>query len=193
MAVPAKTVNELIALIRSNPGKYSYAHGGVGAASQLAGEQFRLTLGLDLVPVPYNGAGPAVAAAVGGHTPICFAALTPAAPQIKEGNVRALAVTSKTRSKILPNVQTMAEAGYPDIEGDSWVGVLVPAGTPKDIIALLNRVIVNALDQPDMKEQLPTLGFEPVGSTPDEFGKQIKFEIKMWAKVIRSANIHQDL
>jgi tripartite-type tricarboxylate transporter receptor subunit TctC len=188
-SVPAKTVNELLALIRANPGKYNYAHGGVSAATQLAGEQFRLSLGLDLVPIPFNGGGPATAAVVAGHTPMSFAALTPAAPQIKEGNLRALAVTSKTRSQTLPNVPTMVETGHPQIEGDSWVGVLVPAGAPKDIIALLNREIINAIEQPDMKERLPTLGFEAVGSTPEQFAKQIKFEIETWGRVIRAANI----
>jgi tripartite-type tricarboxylate transporter receptor subunit TctC len=135
-AVPAKTVDEFIALIKANPGKFSYAHGGVGSATHLAGEQFRLAVGLDLVPVPYNGGGPAVAAVVAGHTPMAFCAVTPAAPQIKQGNVRALAVTSKARSLSAADVLTMAEAGHADIEGDSWVGVLVPAGTPKDIITL---------------------------------------------------------
>jgi tripartite-type tricarboxylate transporter receptor subunit TctC len=191
-SVPAKTVNELIALISANPGKYSYAHGGAGAQSHLAGEQFRLSLSLDLVPVPYNGGGPAVAAVVAGHTPIGFNAITPAAPLIREGNVRALAVTSKTRSQTIPNVPTMTEAGYADIKGDSWVGVLVPAGTPKDIIALLNREIVNSIAQPDMKERLTTLGFEPVGSTPEQFAKQIKLEIETWGNVIRAAKIRLD-
>jgi tripartite-type tricarboxylate transporter receptor subunit TctC len=129
-SVPARTVNDLVALIRANPGKYSYAHGGVGAATQLAGEQFRLSLGLDLVPIPYNGGAPAAAAVVAGHTPIGFALPAAAVPQIKEGNLRALAVTSKTRSQAALDVPTLTESGYPDIEGDSWVGVLVPVGTP---------------------------------------------------------------
>jgi tripartite-type tricarboxylate transporter receptor subunit TctC len=188
-SLPAKTVSDLVALIRANPGKYSYAHGGVGAATHLAGEQFRLSLGLDLVPIPFNGGGPSVAAVVAGHTPIGFCQITPVVPQIKDGNLRALAVTSKTRSQSALDVPTMTEAGYPNVQGDSWFGVLVPAGTPRDIIASLNHQIVNSVLQPDMKERLATLGFEAVGSTPEEFAKQIKLEIEMWGKIIREAKI----
>jgi tripartite-type tricarboxylate transporter receptor subunit TctC len=188
-SVPAKTVSELVALIRANPGKYSYAHGGVATATHLAGEQFRLKLGLDLVPVPYSGAGPATAAVVAGHTLIGFSSITPAVPQIKEGNVRALAVASKRRSQPISNVPTMTEAGYAGIESDSWVGLLVPVGTPKEIIALLNREVVAILSQPDMKDRLVTLGLEPVSNTPEQFAEQIRYEVEMWGKLIRGANI----
>jgi tripartite-type tricarboxylate transporter receptor subunit TctC len=188
-SVPARTVAELVGLIRAGPGKYSYASGGVGAQTHLAGEQFRLSLGLDLVYVPFTGGNPAVAAVVAGHVPIGFNTLTPAVPQIKEGKLRALAVTSRARSQILPDVPTMAEAGYPGIRGDSWVGVLVPAGTPKDIVALLYREIASIIEPPDMKQRLATLGFEPVVSTPREFAVQIRDEIETWGKVIRAANI----
>lgn len=188
-SVPAKTLKDLVALIKVNRGKYSYASAGAGTQAHLAGEQFRLSLGLDLVHVPFNGGGPAVAAVVGGHTPIGFSSPAASIPQIKEGNVRALAITSKTRSQILPDVPTMTEAGYPEIEGDSWVGVLVPAGTPKDIISLLHREIVRIIALPDMKAQLGELGYDPIGSTPEEFATRIKVEIENWAKVIRAANI----
>ena len=188
-SVPAKTVNELVALIRANPGKYIYAHGGVGSATHLVGEKFRLSLGLDIVPVPYNNGGPATTAVVAGHIPIGFNPVIPAVPQIEEGKLHAVAVTSKTRSRSLPNVPTMAEAGYADIWGDSWVGVLVPAGTPKSIIALLNREIVGSIGHPDMNKRLVTLGFDPVGSAPEQFAEQIKLEIETWGKVIRAANI----
>jgi tripartite-type tricarboxylate transporter receptor subunit TctC len=188
-SVPAKTVKDLVALIRANPGKYSYASAGAGTQAHLAGEQFRLSLGLDLVHVPFNGGGPAIAAVVGGHTPIGFSSPAASIPQIKEGNVRALAITSKTRSQILPDVPTMTEAGYPEIEGDSWVGVLVPAGTSKDIISLLHREIVRIIALPDMKARLGELGYDPIASTPEEFATRIKVEIENWAKVIRAANI----
>ena len=188
-SVPAKTVKELVAVIRANPGKYSYASAGAGTQAHLAGEQFRLSLGLDLVHVPFNGGGPAIAAVVGGHTPIGFSSPAASIPQIKEGNVRALAITSKTRSQILPDVPTMTEAGYPEIEGDSWVGVLVPAGTSKDIINLLHREIVRIIALPDMKARLGELGYDPIASTPQEFAIRIKVEIENWAKVIRAANI----
>jgi tripartite-type tricarboxylate transporter receptor subunit TctC len=188
-SVPARTVAELVALIRSGSGKFSYATGGTGSQPHLAGEQFRLSLGLDLVHVPFGGGGPAVAAVVAGHAPIGFNVLTPVVPQVKEGKLRALAVTSKTRSQILPEVPTMTEAGYPDIEGDSWVGILVPAGTPNEIVGVLHREIAKIIALPEMKERLAALGFEPVVSAPDEFGRQIGAEIETWGRVIRAANI----
>ncbi|MEA3070031.1 MAG: hypothetical protein QOD29_1477 [Alphaproteobacteria bacterium] len=188
-SVPATTVSELVALIRAGGSKYSFATGGTGSQTHLAGEQFRLALNLDLVHVPFNSGGPAVAAVVAGHAPIGFNALTPAVPQIKDGRLRALAVTSNMRSQILPEVPTMTEAGYPGIAGDSWVGVLVPAGTPQAIIALLHSEIARIIAVPDMKERLATLGFEPVVSTPQEFGAQIRAEIERWGNVIRAANI----
>jgi tripartite-type tricarboxylate transporter receptor subunit TctC len=188
-SVPAKTVKDLVVLIKENAGKYSFASGGTGSPTHLAGEQFRLSLGLDLVHVPFNGGGPAIAAVVAGHAPIGFNALTPAVPQIREGRLRALAVTSKTRSQSLPDVPTMTEAGHPDIQGDSWVGVLVPAGTPKEIIALLHREIGKIIAVPDMRERLATVGFEPVVTTPEEFAKQMMVESATWAQVIRAAKI----
>jgi tripartite-type tricarboxylate transporter receptor subunit TctC len=188
-AVPAKTVAELAALIKANPGKYSFAHGGFGAQPHLTGEQFRLALALDLTQVPYNGAGPANASVVAGHTPIGFSSVAAAAPHINDGKLRALAVTSKARSHVLPDVPTMAEAGLANIVGDSWVGVLLPAGTPHDIVSLLHREIIEIIAQPDMKERLATLGFEPVASTPEEFARLIKDELETWGKVIRAAGI----
>jgi tripartite-type tricarboxylate transporter receptor subunit TctC len=188
-SVPAKTVKELVDLIKANPGKYSFGSAGAGTQAHLAGEQFRLSLGLDLVHVPFGGGGPAVAAVVAGHTPISFVSPQAAMQHVREGTVRALAVTSKTRSQIFPDVPTMAEAGYPDIEGDGWVGILVPAGTPAEIIAILYRDSAKILAQPDMKERLAALGYDVVASTPKEFAARIAVEIEMWAKVIRAANI----
>jgi tripartite-type tricarboxylate transporter receptor subunit TctC len=188
-AVPAKTVKELIDLIKANPGTYSFGSAGAGTQAHLAGEQFRLSLGLDLVHVPFGGGGPAVAAVVAGLTPIIFGSPQAAMQHVKEGTVRALAVTKKTRSQIFPDVPTMTEVGYPQIEGDSWVGILVPAGTPADVIAVLHRESAKVLAQPDMRARLATLGYDLVASTPEEFATRIKVEIDMWAKVIRAANI----
>jgi tripartite-type tricarboxylate transporter receptor subunit TctC len=188
-SVPAKTVQELVALIRANPGKYSFASGGFGTQPHLVGEQLRLSLGLDLVHVPFAGGGPAVASLIAGHTPIGINVVTPIVPHIKDGTLRVLAVASKTRSQLLPDVPTMAEAGYPDIEGDSWVGVLVPARTPKPIITALHRTIVKILTLPDLKDPLTALGYEVVASTPEEFANRIRLEIETWGKVIRAANI----
>jgi tripartite-type tricarboxylate transporter receptor subunit TctC len=188
-SVPAKTMEDLVALIKAGPAKYSFASGGTGTQPHLAGEQLRLSLGLDLVHVPHNGGGPALVSVLGGHVPMSFTTLSPAVPHIKDGTLRALAVTSRTRSQTVPDVPTMTEAGYPDIEGDTWVGVLVPIGTDPQIIALLNREIVKIVKLAAMKERLVQLGYEPVGTTPDEYGVRIRTEITKWAKVIRSAGI----
>jgi tripartite-type tricarboxylate transporter receptor subunit TctC len=152
-------------------------------------DKARAKMGLDLVHVPFNGGGPAIAAVVGGHIPIGFGSPAASIPQIKEGSVRALAITSKRRSQILPDVPTMTEAGYPEIGGDSWVGILVPAGTSKDIISLLNREVLKIIAMPEMEARLAELGYDPVASTPEEFAVRIKAEIESWAKVIRAARI----
>src|SRR5215468_10193238 len=187
--VPARTVEDLIALIKANPGKYNYASGGgVGSPGHLVGEQFRLSFGLDLPHIPFNGANLAAGSTVAGHTPITFLAPTPTIPLVREGRLRALAVTSKARMQALPDVPTMAEAGYPGIECDSWFGVVVPVGTPKEITTLLNREIVRILALPDIREHQATLGVDPVGSTPEEFAEAIKVGVEKWGKVIRLAN-----
>jgi tripartite-type tricarboxylate transporter receptor subunit TctC len=188
-SIPVQTIQELITLIRTNPGRYSYASGGVGSPGHLVGEQFRVQLGLDLVHVPFQSAGLAVQSAVGGHTAIVIVSPSPTVPQVHEGKLRAIAVTRKVRSQALPAVPTMAEAGHPDIAGENWFGFIVPAGTPKDIVALLHRELVKIVAMPDVKERLTALGFEAVGNTPDEFAVQIKAELVKWEKVIREANI----
>jgi tripartite-type tricarboxylate transporter receptor subunit TctC len=188
-SVPAHTIKDLVALIKASPGKYSYASPGTGTPGHLVGEMFRMSLGLDLVHVPFNSAGLAVGSAVAGHTPICFASPSPAAQQVIEGKLRGLAVTSKTRSQALPDLPTTAEVGYPAVAGDNWQGIVVPAGTPKEIIAFIHREIVSILALPDVRERLAMLGFEPVASTPEEFAEFAKVEFAKWAKVIRASNI----
>jgi len=188
-SVPANSVKELVALIKANPGKYSYASPGTGTPGHLVGETFRLSLGLDLVHVPFNSAGLAVSSAVAGHTPICFASPSPAAQQVHEGTLRGLAVTSKTRSQALPDLPTTAEAGYPDIAGDNWQGIVVPAGTPKEIVAFIHGEIVKVMALPDVRERLAVLGFEPVASTPEEFDEHARAEFAKWAAVIKASNI----
>jgi tripartite-type tricarboxylate transporter receptor subunit TctC len=188
-SVPARTVSELVALIKANPGKYSYASPGTGTPGHLVGELFRLSLGLDLVHVPFNSAGLAVGSSVAGHTPICFASPSPAAQQVIEGRLRGLAVTSKARSRSLPDVPTTAEAGFPGIAGDNWQGVVMPAGTPREVIGFLHREIVTILALADVKERLAVLGFEPVASTPAEFARQARNEFDAWAQLIRASGI----
>jgi len=189
--VPAKTVQELISLVKANPGKYSYASPGTGTTGQLAGELFRLSLNLDIMHVPFNGAAPAITSTVGGHTPMMFGALPGAAPSIKEGQLRALAVTSDKRDPSFPDVPTLAEAGVPDQESEFIQGVFVPNGTPKEIIDKLYREISRIVLLPEIKDRLATIGYTPVGNTPEEFSAQLRRDIARWAKVIREAGIKQ--
>jgi tripartite-type tricarboxylate transporter receptor subunit TctC len=188
-SVPAASVRELIDYIKANPGKLSFASPGLGTPSHLLGEQFKAMLGLDLVHVPYSGSGPAITATVAGHTPICFAALSTAVPQAREGKLRVLAVMSKNPSLSVPDVPTIAAAGYPGLDGDGWVGALFPAGTPKDIVALINREIGRIITLPDVKERFATLGLDPVGGTPDDFARALRAEGEKWARLIRAANL----
>ena len=189
--VPAKTVQELISLVKANPGKYSYASPGTGTTGQLAGELFRLSLNLDIMHVPFNGAAPAITSTVGGHTPMMFGALPGAAPSIKEGQLRALAVTSDKRDPSFPDVPTLAEAGVPDQESEFIQGVFVPNGTPKEIIDKLYREISRIVLLPEIKDRLATIGYTPVGNTPEEFSAQLRRDIARWGKVIREAGIKQ--
>jgi tripartite-type tricarboxylate transporter receptor subunit TctC len=186
-SVPATSVRELVELIKANPGRYNYASAGVGTSVHLIGEEFRLALGLDLVHVPFNGGGPAITSTMAGHTPIAFTALAPAMPHITKGTLRALAVMSHSES--LPDVPTIAEAGYPQIRGDEWIGVFVPAGTPRPVIDVLNREIAAVMALPATKEQLAMLGLTPIASTPEAFRDHIKADLERWAKVMRDANI----
>ncbi len=188
-SLPARNLSELVALIKSNPGKYTYTSGGVGTQGHLLGEMLRLSQALDIVHVPFNGAAPAIASAMAGHTPIAWSTIASAAQALEAGQLRPLAVASKTRSQLLSDVPTTAEAGYPDIQGDSWVGLLAPAGTPNEIIRAVQREISGIIALPDVRERLPTLGFEAVASTPEEFASRIKIETEMWGRVIRAANI----
>jgi tripartite-type tricarboxylate transporter receptor subunit TctC len=185
----ARNVKELIALLKANPGKFSYSSAGTGTPAHLAGELFKADYGVDIIHVPFTGGGPAMNSTIGGHTPISFPALSTAAPSILGGKVRGLAVMSPKRSSTLPDVPTMVEAGFGDQQADVFVGILLPSGSPRPVVDLLHREIVKALALAEVKEKLATLGFEPIGNSPDEFGAWIKGEVAKWAKVIRGANI----
>jgi tripartite-type tricarboxylate transporter receptor subunit TctC len=187
--VPAKTLPELVKLIQDNPGKYSYAGPGVGSTPHLGGELFRLTYKLDLVHVPFTGAAPAVQATIGGHTPIAFTALPSSMSAIQAGQVRAIGISATERSPQIPDVPTFAEEGVKDQEADTLTGIVAPAATPKEIVALLAREIAKGVGTAEVKERLAQLGFRPVANTPDEFAARIKVEIDKWGKVVRDANL----
>jgi tripartite-type tricarboxylate transporter receptor subunit TctC len=188
-SVPATSVKELVDWVKASPGKHSYAHAGMGTPGYLAGEMLKQAFGLDLVAVSFNGGGPAITATIGGHTPILYTSISTAAGHIKQGSVRALAITGAHRSPALPEVPTLAEAGARDQESDIILGLLVPGGTPQTVIDRLNRAIVAIVAVPEVRERLAALGFEPIASTPAEFADRIKWEIDKWAKVIRAADI----
>jgi tripartite-type tricarboxylate transporter receptor subunit TctC len=187
-SLPVRSIAELIAYVRQS-GKASFASAGVATTPHLSGELFRLSLDLDMVHVPFGGAGPALQSAIAGHTPIAFTGFPPAVPLVKAGSLRALAVTSARRLATLPDLPTMAEAGVPDQEAETMLIILVPSATPKEIVALLHREIARIIALPEIKQRLDTLGFEPLASTPADSATRIRQELSRWAKVVRDAKI----
>jgi tripartite-type tricarboxylate transporter receptor subunit TctC len=190
-SIEAKTVKELVELIKANPGKHNFASAGVGQTGHLAGELLKTSYKLDLTHVPFNGGAPIMNSMMGGHTLIAFLSLPSAAAYIRDGRVRALAVTSEKRSSVVPDVPTTAEAGFPELATEFFQGVLAPAGTPKEIIDRWHTEIVNAAKQPDVQKRLTAMSFEAQPNTPDQFAAMIKAEVAKWAVVIRDAKIPQ--
>jgi tripartite-type tricarboxylate transporter receptor subunit TctC len=189
-SVPAKTVKELVELVKKEPGKYTgYAQPGLGTSAHLTGELFRLSLKLDLPSIPFGGGGPMIQSVVAGHTPIAFSSMPPAAAQIQAGNLRALAVTGEKRIDSLPDVPTLIEAGYPGQTGETPVGFYVQTGTPKEVGAIIRQKVLKIIAMPDVKDKLAAVGFVPIGDTPEEFAAYLKSEGEKWGKVIRDGNI----
>ena len=182
-------MKQLVELVKANPGKYSFASAGVGQSGHIAGELFKLSFGLDLMHVPFNGGAPAVNSTIGGHTPIAFLALPVASAYIKDGKLRALAVTSAKRAPEFPDVPTLAEAGAPNQESEFIAGLLAPAGTSKDIVERLYREVAKIVASPDIQVSLAKISYRPVVNTPEEFEAWIKAEVPRWAKVIEEAHI----
>jgi tripartite-type tricarboxylate transporter receptor subunit TctC len=188
-SVPAKSVDELVALAKADPGKFSYASAGRGTPAHLAGELFKVTFAVDITHVPFNGGGPGTAAAIAGHVPMSVSALPTAVTYIRAGNLRALALFSSRRSSALPDVPTMKEATGHDLPADIVNGFVFPTGTPKPLVDFLHREVVKVMAMPDVKEKLASMGFDAVGSTPEEFTAWIRSEIPRWGQVIRDAKI----
>lgn len=187
--LPVQNVKELAELIKANPGKYSYASPGIGTPGHMTAELFRLSLGLDLVHVPFNGGGPAMASTIGGHTPIAFGSPAASIAQVKNGKLRGLAVASGKRLLALPDVPTMAQAGFPDVDVEFWIGIFAPASTPKDIVGVLNREVEKAVALPDVRERLDALGFEPATIALADSAAKLRSESEKWAKVVKAAGI----
>ena len=191
-SVPAKTVKELADYIHANPGKMSFATPGFGTTASLAAESFKYAMKLDIQPVPFNGAGPALNAVIAGQVPIGVMALPPVTPHLKAGTLRALAFTTEKRVNVAPDVPTMKEAGVPgDQISDVMQGVFAPGGTPKPIVDLLQAEIAKAVAAPDVKAKLDALGFDAIADRPDHFAARIKAEVPKWATVIETAKIQK--
>ena len=188
-SVPAKSVQELIALAKAQPDKLSYGSSGAGNAGHLAGELFNGMAGIKMVHIPYKGGAPAMIDLLAGQIQLIFSSAPTAVPQVKAGRIRGLAVTTARRSVILPELPTIAEAGLPGFEADNWYGVVTTMETPRAVIDRLNTEIVRALHTADVKQALLTQGLEVRTSTPQEFGAYIKSEFGKWGKVIRTAGI----
>lgn len=191
-SVAAASLAEFIALAKAQPGKITLGHGGVGATTHVVGELFQLRAGVKLNPVPYKGTGPAVADTVAGQVQSAISTMPAAVPHIQSGRLRGLGIAGRKRSTAIPDVPTMAEAGVKGVEGENWNGVLAPAGVPPAIIAQLNREIVKAVSQPQVRERLAALSLEAIPSTPSEFRKVLDAELKKWAEVVKAAHIQAE-
>lgn len=191
-ALPIKSVKELIAYAKANPGKLNYASVGNGSSSQLTMELLKADAGIDIVHVPFNGSPPAVTATIQGETQMLFAVMQPLQAQIQAGKLRAIAVTTAKRFPLLPDIPTIAEAGYPGFEALAWNGILVAAGTPQPIIQRLNTEINAILKDPSVKNTLNAQGFDLVGGPPEDFAKLIRSESDKWAPVIKKTGAKID-
>src|SRR5436190_19537349 len=191
-ALPVNSVKELVAYAKSNPGKLNYASVGNGSSSHLTMELLKATAGIEAVHVPFNGSPPAVTATIQGETQAMFAVMQPLQAQVQAGKLRALAVTTAKRFPLLPELPTIAESGYPGFEALAWNGVMVPAATPKPIIARLNAEMNAILKQPDVVEKMHASGFDLIGGTPEDFGSLIKRETETWSPVIKKLGLKVD-
>ena len=187
-----KTAKDVIAAARKTPGKLTYASAGNGTSIHLAGEVFTSLAQVDMLHVPYKGSGPAVSDLLGGQVNYMFDSITSARPHIESGKLRALGVTTAKRSKSLPNVPTLAEAGLPGYEVSPWFAVFMPAATPKDIVAKVNAALLEAMKDPDVVKRFETIGAEPVGSTPEEMAQHLARESERWTKLIQERGIKLD-
>ncbi len=189
-AVPAKTVQEFVAWAKARPGKVFFASSGTGNSPHITAELFNLATGLAMVHVPYRGSGPALTDLIGGQgVQVMFDNMPSAIGFARAGSLRALAVTGSARSPAAPELPTVRESGYPDVEVLAWFGLFAPAHTPRPVIDRLHREVVAALRTPELQKQLAELGAQPVGNTPDEFAKVVEDDVKRWARVVKAANI----
>lgn len=188
-SLPVKSVKEFIALAKSQPDALSYGSAGNGSSNHLAGELFKIMSGAPITHVPYKGSGPAMADLIGGHIGFMFDAINTSLAHMKTGRIRALGIGTLKPSRVAPELPTIASQGLPGYEANTWIGVLAPAGTPREIVSQLNGHLVRILKMPDIQERLSSQGAEPVGSTPDQFDAFLRSEVAKWGKVIRDARV----
>ncbi|MEA2946571.1 MAG: hypothetical protein QOI40_1901 [Alphaproteobacteria bacterium] len=191
-SLPAKTLGELIAYVRANPGKVTFGSGGNGTPAHLAGELLKIEAKLDMTHVPFRGTGPALQAVIGGHVPMAYNPPPPLIPHIQNGAIRAIAITTLTRTAALPDVPTIAELGFPGFEATTWHGLVAPAGTPKEVVATLHRATVAALADGEVRKALNDLGVDIVSDTPEEFRAYITSEIPKWAAIVKASGAKVD-
>jgi tripartite-type tricarboxylate transporter receptor subunit TctC len=191
-SVPARSVQDLIALAKAQPGKLKYASGGSGTTSHLAAELFKTMTGVDMVHVPYKGGGAAYADLLSGQVQLYFVGIPGTVQYLKAGKLRALGVTTSRRSPAVPEVPTIAESGVPGFNATTWWGILAPAGTPQALISRLDQEVGRILRQPDLRAKLDEQGFESVASTPEGFGQFIRAEIDLWAKAVKVSGARAD-
>jgi len=190
--VQVKTVEEFIELAKKQPGKLTIGSSGIGTSPQMTGELFRRRAGIDIVPVPFKGGPEATTALLGGQIDCLFAITSTALPHIEAGRLRALAVTSRARSPLLPNVPTVSESGLPGFEAVTWFGFTVPSGTPRNIIDWLNVEIGKVLTMPDVKQKLALQGIDISGGTPDQFGAYMQDEFAKWGRLVKESGATVD-
>jgi tripartite-type tricarboxylate transporter receptor subunit TctC len=190
-SVKANSVQELIALAKSQPGKLNYGSFGNGTMAHFAGELFKLQAGVDIVHVPYKGTAPALADLLAGQIPMMFDTIITSLPHVKSGRLRALAVTKSTRSQAVPELPTVAEAGLPGFQAVSWIGLMGPANMPKDIVDRISNEMVKMLGDPALRQKLLDAGAEPVGSSAAEFAAHMKAEMERWEPVVKAAGLYR--
>ena len=188
-SLPARTLKDLIALAKKQPGQITFASSGDGSPEHIAAELLKSMAKIDMIHVPYKGGSPAAIALISGEVAVGFNTAPVAIPYIKSGRVRALAVTGEKRNAALPDVPTVAESGVPGYSMNTWYGAVMPAGTPAAIVAKLNAEINRILKMPDIRERLAALGADPVGGSPEQFGSTIKSEVAKFTKVVREAHL----
>jgi tripartite-type tricarboxylate transporter receptor subunit TctC len=188
-SVPAKDLKEFLALLKAKKGELNYASSGLGTPYHMAGELFKAMSGTDIVHVPHKASGDARTAVLGGHVQMMLDAITTTAPNVQDGQLRALGTTGKTRSDLLPDVPTIAEAGVPGYEATIWLGLMAPAGTPKEVVNKLNAEVNKVLSRADVKAAWAKQGAIPIIMSPAEFDTYLRADIEKWAKVIQTAGI----